>query len=192
MLLSRTRNHILSLSLFLCLPSSYSSSSSFSASSSIQVVSLVTKIGTRVGFSRVNPPTCQPRVVIATMSTAATVSQQPEHLQHSETGSSDKQPQDHSQSRSRPESLSSHRDSTKSSEPRFRIRPQSQKSGAKRMSGFFPLGYKEAVYQWVSRTTTNRRIRVFLSLETNIASYLVDSCPSYRLRTKGTQLRPVH
>lgn len=131
--------------------SPYSSSSS----QAVVVAFLVSKLGSRVGSSHhhlITSTTCNPRVRGATMTTAA-ISQQSQHLQQQpEPDSNIPNTPSHSSSvTERPSSSSSRQPSRP--ESRSMSREQNQQGGAKRtLSGFFPLGYKDAAYQWVSCT----------------------------------------
>lgn len=86
-------------------------------------------------------PPCR-RVSLATMSTAAALPQQPQHFPQPEDA-----PTSTSTHLSDSETPLSSRDSSRSG---ARSRKQEDQRGLQRMSTFFPLGYKEAAYQWVS------------------------------------------
>lgn len=127
------------------------------------VASLVTKLRSRVGASHhqrhhhhlliTSSTACNPRVRGATMSTAA-ISQQSQHLQQPEPElePNTRNTPSHSSSVTAERPPSSSRQST-GQEARSMSKEQNQQSGAAtRKSAFFPLGYKDAVYQWVTCT----------------------------------------
>lgn len=87
-------------------------------------------------------------VSVATMSTAAALPQQPQHFPQPEDAPTSTSPH-----LSDSETPASSRDSSRSGS---KSRKQEEQRGQQRMSTYFPLGYKEAAYQWVSSCLSHR------------------------------------
>lgn len=96
----------------------------------------------RCSNSTTASPPCR-IVSLGTMSTAAVLPQQPQHFPQPEVAA----PTSTSSRPSDSKTPSSSRDSSRSGS---KSRKQEEQRGQQRMSTYFPLGYKEAAYQWVS------------------------------------------
>lgn len=140
--------------------SSSSSSSSLTAAAS-SAPSLLSSLVTRPLVLSLFSATCSNRpslyshhrlVSAATMSTVAIPQQHHHHHQHPPPPPHVEQP-DSPKSASDSETPSSSRKSSRSGSRSRRSKDSTrQQPGLQRMSGYFPLGYKDAAYQWVCRS----------------------------------------
>jgi hypothetical protein len=87
---------------------------------------------------------CRPwrTVSLGNMSTAAVLPQQTQHFPQPEAAPTSTSP--------RPSDRETQTSSTSSTRSGSKSRGKEEQRGQQRMSTYFPLGYKEAAYQWVS------------------------------------------